>query len=487
MRIQSIIQIIALVGLLIWGIQIVSAVGETTESSLKFSVPPLNPDYVSSVQLQKTGSEEYATGFVPPPVSFDHLAGKEMQDVVAMDTYPAKYDLRTENKLTPIRNQNIWGTCWSFAALGSLESNLKPGQTFDLSEKNVVNRNLWLTGPDTGGNYLKSGGYLLGWLGAVDESTDPYPSGVWNYSSPTGPVTAHVQNILWIPPMANATDLNNIKSAITTYGAMQSSFFWTDSNYNSSSRGYYCPTCTSSNHAIDLVGWDDGYSRFNFTSHAPGDGAFLFRNSWGTGWGDQGYGWMSYYEPTIGKYNAEFLGSDLNAYSGIYQYDPAGMSSNLGAGSSNLWGGNIFNVSSNATLSAVGFYTNDIPATYDFRIYKNPSTGGPLGATIISQKTGTVPMSGYHTIPLDTPVNLWVGEQFSVVLHITNSGYNYPIAIEYPPNGPAGNTWNASLGQGYISSNGNSWTDLVTIPGYTNTSICIKGYTTPQVPLELYT
>jgi len=41
-------------------------------------------------------------------------------------------------------------------------------------------------------------------------------------------------------------------------------------------------------HAIDAVGYDD--------AHTVGgeQGALLIRNSWGTAWGDQGYGWMPY-------------------------------------------------------------------------------------------------------------------------------------------------------------------------------------------------
>ena len=51
-------------------------------------------------------------------------------------------------------------------------------------------------------------------------------------------------------------------------------------------------------HAIDAVGYDDNLV-------INGDkGALRVRNSWGTGWGDNGYGWMSY------RYVTEGLATD---------------------------------------------------------------------------------------------------------------------------------------------------------------------------------
>lgn len=48
-------------------------------------------------------------------------------------------------------------------------------------------------------------------------------------------------------------------------------------------------------HAVDAVGYDD---QMKITNLAPNSkktvGALLIRNSWGSGWGDEGYGWIPY-------------------------------------------------------------------------------------------------------------------------------------------------------------------------------------------------
>lgn len=65
-------------------------------------------------------------------------------------------------------------------------------------------------------------------------------------------------------------------------------------------------------HAIDAVGYDDGKKIGNK------NGAFLIRNSWGTDWGEFGYGWLPYAYVEAGIANdfwslirAEFVNTDL--------------------------------------------------------------------------------------------------------------------------------------------------------------------------------
>jgi C1A family cysteine protease len=59
-----------------------------------------------------------------------------------------------------------------------------------------------------------------------------------------------------------------------------------------------CPTAGEKivgGHAIVAVGYDDSMKIKNANPGAvETTGALLIRNSWGTGWGSSGYGWLPY-------------------------------------------------------------------------------------------------------------------------------------------------------------------------------------------------
>jgi C1A family cysteine protease len=53
-------------------------------------------------------------------------------------------------------------------------------------------------------------------------------------------------------------------------------------------------------HAVMAVGFDDTITITNSGCKLENKGALLIRNSWGTGWGDKGYGWLPYEYVTRG-------------------------------------------------------------------------------------------------------------------------------------------------------------------------------------------
>lgn len=172
---------------------------------------PVNPEFLKYLQDKKEGKlsplvlpEGHWLGEIPSPLSLSHLVGQRV--FPERDFYPSSYDLRTQGKLTPVKNQGACGSCWAFATYGSLESFLLPAETWDFSEQNLIDEHGFDYGPCDGGNHWMSTAYLARWSGPILESDDPYI-----YFSPeTFTVRKHVQDVIFLPNRANYLDNDNI-------------------------------------------------------------------------------------------------------------------------------------------------------------------------------------------------------------------------------------------------------------------------------------
>jgi PGF-pre-PGF domain-containing protein len=467
---------------------------------------PLNPAFVTYMQktqapqkMMLSAVTHQATtdplGLIPSPVS--------RPGVTVMPTYgagpggsayPPTFDLRTSGKVSPVKDQTYFGTCWAFASMGSLESTLMPATPApDFSEKNLAN----LAGfdyaiPDGGGNMWMSAAYMTRWNGPVNEATDPYPSGREWSASGTYPPVEHVQNIVFFPGRLSRSDTTGIKKALTTQGAVYSAFYWHSSFYNATHTSYYEPASASDpssggGHAVTIVGWDNTWKASNFTTAPDGPGAWIVKNSWGTDWGDNGYFYLSYYDKYFGSAvqssggywdTGVFTGESTSSYNALYSYDTHGDVQDYYVTIPKTGSfANVFTATSPGTLAAVGFYTTDLNVPCTISIYKNPAPGPVDDTTPAAQFSTTLPDMGYHTvaIPSGLRVPLTTGDKFSVVVNVTNPTNNYFIPTEFNyPGYTSGIT--SQYGQSYVlgSSGWEDWKDAVD-----NSHICIKAYTTP--------
>ena len=385
---------------------------------------------------------------------------------------PTKYDLRDRARVSAIRNQGTYGTCWSFAALSAMESVLLPEQNYQFSVDHMTLNNGFHLTQDDGGEYTMGMAYLASWKGPVLEKDDPYGD---NKTNPDLTAVKHVQEMQVI----DGKDYEKIKEAVFKYGGVQTSIY--NSLKSSQSRSPYYDRRTSSycyigtekpNHDVVIIGWDDSYSKDNFSVDLEGDGAFICQNSWGSEFGDGGIFYISYYDTNIGTHNVVYTGiEDCDNYDHIYQSDLCGWVGQLGYNKESIYGANVYTAESNQNLTAASFYATGKDSEYQLYVVKNFKDESSL-SNMTPVASGKLSNAGYYTILFDKQIALDAGERYAVVLFISTPDAVHPLAIEYEADDATADVV-LDDGEGYVSANGFEWENGKNVE---NCNICIKAF-----------
>lgn len=454
------------------------------------SVPvdaPLNPELAALLALLERGDPAWAEsagefyGYIPP--SIDFTARNELcRDWLETANWPlaalpAKFDLRSAGRITPVRNQEQCGSCWAFGTLASLESCQLPGFNTDFSENHLKNTHGFSWGPCSGGNTILATAYLARWSGPVWETDDPYQPNS-NPSPLNLPTRAHAREIIFLPDRSGALDNDLIKQAVMSEGAVSAGMNM-NAKLNTAWNSYYYKGGKSSNHIVAIAGWDDDFDKTRFSPVPAGNGAFIVKNSWGESWGENGYMYVSYYDTAFAYSDVvQFRKLDpVNNFRRLYQYDWLGWTGSYGfSGKTAGWGANIFTSMGNEKVAAVSFYTYAPNTSYQISFRRNVTTS-PRTGEIIAGSSGTVELPGYHTVAMAQPMAVSAGQRFAVIVKLDTPGYQFPIPLETRIQGYSASS-EANAGEGFVSPDGSNWTDLITIGGHSNSSVCIKAFTT---------
>ncbi|MDE6568782.1 MAG: Ig-like domain-containing protein [Lachnospiraceae bacterium] len=446
---------------------------------------------------------------------------------VPSSSLPASYDIRNDAIITDIKDQGASGVCWAFSALKSAESNairkgLLPIEKANFSENHLAwfsfhasqksSDPLHLDGfypisNDVDAAYYRGGSALIAsftlarWSGVVMENAAPLQAAnqrqiksMANSMKQADKKMRYQSNY----HLQNATcydkaDRNVIKEALLKKGALSVGFFYAKNNLQTNANNittYYQNTYKGSiavkaaNHCVTIVGWDDNFSRNNFPSSCrpSQNGAWLIANSYGTSVGDQGYFWLSYYEPSICEiYSFEVEPADN--YDTNYQYDGSGWGSAIIGRQNSVKAANIYTVQKDyhQTLNAIGLYTINDNQAYKIQIYTNSSKNKPTSGKLIKASTtsGRITYNGFHTIPLKQAVKLKAGTRFSVVITYSDcpTGINYmPIEGKNQTSSQSAiqTIYGSKAGQSfYYADSGKKWMDIAE-NGYNN--LCVKAY-----------
>lgn len=382
------------------------------------------------------------------------------------DVSQSRYDPRDWDAVSGVRSQ-VGGTCWVYAAMAAVESNLifkgYADNQIDLSELQAVyfikhayqdplgyytnntgsaETEETLTEFMDGGQVGKVVHMLSTWAAPVLErdasfrETEPYDADRLNALVLDESLT---RRNYWHFRQSRSCNyqVEDVKYLIRNYGGVAASYYDGGFYYKTTSAGgdacYYYPyPVVATSHAVEIVGWDDTYPKENFVATPPGDGAWLCKNSWGEVYDiynvkSNGYFWLSYYEREIRNIYA--IEMDENTlYQNLYAHD--GGNTITGASEGNRVNVAVYKAKANGVghMERVdGIMTVLAPNTeYRITVYANPvfQDGVLIGWSGKSETvSGMSDYYGYYTIDMsENPLYIADGCEYAICMETEREG-----------------------------------------------------------------
>jgi len=196
---------------------------------------------------------------------------------------PASVNWTDVGAVTPVKDQGICGSCWSFGTAEELEGAyfVKKGMLLELSQQELMDCS-WPFGNnacDGGEDFLAYQWIMLNGGLATAESYGPYlmADGYCRNNTPTAVTITGYTNITSGSETALQSAVANVGPISVAIDAAHQSFLFYASGV------FYEPTCGNTPDDLDHAVLAVGYGTEN------GQDYWLVKNSWSTHWGDNGY------------------------------------------------------------------------------------------------------------------------------------------------------------------------------------------------------
>ena len=386
---------------------------------------------------------------------------------------PDAYDMRDHDRVTDVKDQGKWGTCWAFSSLGALETVNMPREELDFSENHMTKNNDFSLDISAGGDHNMSIAYLAAWKGPVYEKDDPYGE---EESDASLVAVKHLKEAI----IMDRKDDKKIKSAIYKYGGVETSIYMempygdtTSEYFNSDTSSYYYNGEEKPTHDLVIVGWNDNYPKENFAIKPENDGAFICRNSWGDEFGDEGYFYVSYEDVNICQECIVYTKlDDVDNYDHIYQTDLLGWVGKMGYSADSAYFANVYTAEGDEMLRAISFYATGPETSFTVFVVTDYEDEKSLNSGRTEVGSGETRYAGYYTVDLNKDIPLKKGQKYAVILSIKTPGSERPIAIECD-GGERTEGLDLTDGEGYISRYGEKWKSAEA----EDANVCLKAFT----------
>jgi cathepsin L len=201
--------------------------------------------------------------------------------------HPAAIDWRTKNAVVPPKDQGQCGSCWAFSAVGGIEGAhaIATGNLVSLSESQLVDcSSKYGNEGCNGGLMTQAFQYVIDNKGIDTEQCYPYKPAVQTCHFKKDCIGATISGMYNITEQSedDLTDVLGNRGPVSVgIDASQYSFqFYTSGVYDEKN----CSP-TELDHGVLAVGYDtDSKSHKDY---------YIVKNSWGPGWGNKGYIWMT--------------------------------------------------------------------------------------------------------------------------------------------------------------------------------------------------
>ena len=196
-------------------------------------------------------------------------------------------------KVTPVRNQLACGSCQVFGVVAAFETSwaIRHNQLIDVSEQDLLS--CTSTHPPGNGTVNCSGGWMepvartLVFQGVATEASKPYTATNGTCTALARPYQASAWGYV---AASGQPTVAQLKQALCAHGALTTCVVATPQFMAYHSGVFNENVTTGMVQILALVGWDDAKQ------------AWLVKNSWGTGWGLNGFAWIKYGANGIGAH-----------------------------------------------------------------------------------------------------------------------------------------------------------------------------------------